>query len=159
MAKNINDFNKLNDKEKQEYEASIRQFYKILIVATFFFYLIPFIIILACGKNGKVAALILEFLLFNIFTLFSFIANFLHSKIHGFKIMVPLGISIYFIPVAFIYYTPVVISYALMYFILGMFGQLTGFLMLRRKKSKRQPLGLNNLVNKKVSKPKKKSKK
>src|SRR5574344_440459 len=99
MAKNLTDYNKLDDKEKQEYEASIKQFYKILITATFIFYVFPFIVVASCGKQEKLALLILEFLLYNIFTLFSFMANFLHAKNHGFKIIVPIGIAVFFIPV------------------------------------------------------------
>jgi hypothetical protein len=36
---------------------------------------------------------------------------------------------------------------ALIYFVLGIFGEFTGYIFRKRKESKRQPIGLNKLVN------------
>ncbi len=143
MGKILTDYTNLSDKDKKEYMQSIKKLYIILGLATIFFYVIPFVI-LFMGDWGKV---LFPMLLINVNTIFAFMACFLHSRKHDFSILVPSAIAIFFIPTVVIFLRDYhYVIFALMYFVLGLFGEFTGHLFLRRKKSKRQPLGLNKLV-------------
>lgn len=142
---NLSDYNKMNNKEKEEYEGSIKKLYLIMGIGTIFFYVIPFAAMFA----GRWYVIILQMMTININTLYAFMACFLHSRKYGFKIWVPAAIAIFYIPTIMIFYGGDfrMIIIALMYFVLGIFGELTGYLFIRRKKNKKQPIGLNKLVN------------
>lgn len=156
MGKILTDYNNLNDKEKKEYEKSIKQLYITLGIATVLFYVLPYILLFFGGKVGQ---LLLYLTIINVFTVFSFLAGFMHARKYDFQIIVPAAISIFFIPTVVILYKNLsLIGLALLYFLLGLFGEFSGHLMLKRKKNKRQPIGLNRVINGKRSKKEKKKK-
>ena len=146
---NLSDYNKMSNKEKEEYEASIKKLYVILGVGTIFFYIIPY----ATMFTGALINVIMPMLVYNVNTLYAFMACFLHARKHNFKIWVPSAIALFFVPTIVIYGDRIyggdyrMIFMAGVYFVLGIFGEFTGYLFIRRKNSKKQPLGLNNLVN------------
>lgn len=147
---NISDYNKMNNKEREEYEGSIKKLYVILGVGTIFFYIIPYAALFA----GKWSKIIMLMLVPNVNTIYAFISCFFHARKYNFKIWVPGAIALFFVPTIVIYFGGDfrMIIMAVMYFVLGVFGELTGYLFIRRKNSKKQPLGLNRLVNEKQNK-------
>lgn len=156
MAKLLTNYNNLSDKEKKEYEKQIKQLYVILGIATVLFYVLPFIFLFFGGKVGQ---MFLYLSIINVFTVFSFLAGFMHARKYDFQMIVPSAVAIYFIPTAMILYRNLsLIGLALLYFMLGLFGEFTGHLLLKRKKNKKQPIGLNRLFNGTGSKKDKKKK-
>ena len=154
MAKNLADYNKLNNKEKKEYEDSIKKMYVIMGVATVFFYIIPFLIVL----TGELAKAFLPMMLFMVNPLFVYMSCFLHSRRFKFNILIPAALGIFFVPTALIFYRDYRFAlFGFVYLVLGLFGEFTGHLFILRKKSKRQPFGLNRLVNGPRNKEKKKA--
>lgn len=142
---NLSDYNKMSNKEKEEYEGSIKKLYAILGVGTIFFYVIPF----AAMFTGKWYVIILQMMTINVNTIYAFLAGFFHSRKYNFKIWVPIAVSLFFVPTIMIYYGGDyrMILIAAVYFVLGIFGEFTGYLFIRRRKNKKQPVGLNKLVN------------
>lgn len=157
MGKLLTDYNSLSDKEKKEYEKSIKQLYITLGIATVLFYVLPYILIYFGGKVGE---FILYLTIINVFTVFSFLAGFMHGRKYDFQIIIPASIAIFFIPTVLILYNNLsLIGLALLYFMLGLFGEYAGHLMLKRKKNKKQPIGLNRIINGRKNKEGKKEKK
>ncbi|MBQ3583236.1 MAG: hypothetical protein IJA27_00820 [Lachnospiraceae bacterium] len=153
MGKILVDYNNLSDKEKKEYQNEVKQLYITLGIATLLFYVVPFLLMFL----GELGTLIMYATIINVYTVFSFMAGFMHSRKYDFHIIVPAAVSIFFIPTIMIFYRNLsLIGLALLYFVLGLFGEFTGHLLLKRKKNKRQPLGLNRLINGKNSKGKEK---
>lgn len=153
MARLLTDYSKLDNKEKKEYEASLKLLYILLGIATVLFYVLP---VLFGMLPQEIRSTIIYLTMVNVYTAYSFIAGMVHARKHGFGIFVPISIAIFFIPTVMIFYGDMRLSFlAVLYFVLGMFGEFTGYLIIRRKKSTRQPIGLNRLVN---GKPAKKSK-
>lgn len=156
MTKLLTNYNNLSDKEKKEYEKQLKQLYIILGIATILFYILPFILIYFGGEIGK---LILYLSIINVFTVFCFLAGFMHARKYDFQIIVPSAVAIYFAPTVMILYKNLsLIGLALLYFMLGLFGEFSGHLMLKRKKNKRQPIGLNRLLGGNSGKKNKKKK-
>lgn len=147
---NLSEYNKMNNKEKEEYEAGIKKLYIILGVGTIFFYIIPYISMF----TGIWINIIMLMLVVGVNPIYVFIACLFHSRKHSFKIWVPGAIALYFVPTIMIYFEGDYrfILMALMYFVIGIFGELTGYLFIRRKKNKKQPIGLNRLVNQRENK-------
>lgn len=73
---NLSDYNKMSNKEKEEYEGSIKKLYAILGVGTIFFYVIPF----AAMFTGKWYVIILQMMTINVNTIYAFLAGFFHSR-------------------------------------------------------------------------------
>lgn len=144
MAKLLVNYEKLNENEKKEYEASLKMLYVLLGIATVLYYVLPFVF----SMIRELGTLLIYLTIMNVYTAFCFIAGMIHAKKFGFGIFVPVAISIYFVPTTLIFYHNVSLSgWAVLYFVLCLFGELTGMLMLKRKKSRRQPIGLNRLIN------------
>lgn len=144
MANLLTNYNNLSDKEKKEYEASVKQLYITMAVAIFLYYLLPFILPFF-GETGR---LINMFAFFGVYPVFVFIASFLHAKKYDFQILIPSALSIFYLPTVVIFYDgdKITILFAVVFFVMGLFGEFTGHLMLKRSKSKRQPIGLNTLL-------------
>lgn len=147
---NLSEYNKMSNKDKEEYEAGIKKLYVILGVGTIFFYIIPYISMF----TGIWINIIMLMLVVGVNPIYVFIACLFHSRKHSFKIWVPASIALYFVPTIMIYFEGDYrfILMALMYFVIGIFGELTGYLFIRRKKNKKQPIGLNRLVNQRENK-------
>ena len=153
MTKLFADYSRLSDKEKKQYEGMLKQMYTLLGIATVLFYVLPYLF----KFLGGLGSILLYLTIANVYTVFSFIAGLLNSKKYGFNLVVPLGLAIFFLPSVMILYGDLrfaALSPAL--FIIGLFGELTGYLWVKRKKNKRQPIGLNSLIN---GRPEKKRKK
>ncbi len=149
MTKLFTDYSKLNDKEKKQYEGMLKQTYTLLGVATLLFYVLPYLFWFV-GGLGKV---LMYLTIANVYTVFCFIAGLLNSKKYGFSVLIPLGIGIFYLPSVLIFYGDLrFAALSLVFFVIGMFGELTGYLWEKRKKNKRQPVGLNGLVNGKPNK-------
>lgn len=156
MGKILADYNNLSDKEKKEYEKSMKQLYITLGIATVLFYVLPYILIYFGGKIGE---LVLYLTIINVFTVFSFLAGFMHARKYDFQIIVPAAVAIFFVPTVVILYKNFsLIGLAVLYFMLGLFGEFAGHLMLKRKKNKKQPIGLNRIINGRPDKKEKKGK-
>lgn len=147
---NLSEYNKMGSKEKEEYEAGIKKLYIILGVGTIFFYIIPYLALF----TGTWIKIIMQMLVVMINPIYVFMSCFFHTRKHNFKIWVPGAIALFFVPTIMIYfggdYRMLLIAF--MYFVLGIFGELTGYLFIRRKKNKKQPIGLNRLVNQRENK-------
>lgn len=153
----LTNYNNLSDKEKKKYEKSLKAMYIILGIATIFFYVLPFL----CIFTGKLSEIFTAMLLINVNTIFVFIACLMHSRKYDFNVMPPLALAIFYMPTVIIFYGDLrFIMFCIIYFVLGLFGEFTGHLFVKRKKSNKQPFGLNRLANgKKEKKSKKKVKK
>lgn len=146
---NLSEYNKMSNKDKEEYEAGIKKLYIILGVGTIFFYIIPYISMF----TGIWINIIMPMLVVGFNPIYAFISCFFHARKHNFKIWVPSAIALYFVPTIIIYFKDYrFILMAVMYFVIGIFGELTGYLFIRRKKNKKQPIGLNRLVNQRENK-------
>ena len=157
MARNITDFSGLEkNKEVELYRKNIKILYIFLGIATIFFYFIPFITGYAYGANSDLwKKVIIPMLLVNINTLYIFLACFIHSSKCGFKAMTPIALAVFYVPSTFIFYGPQMAAFAIIYLVIGLFGELAGRLFMLRSKSKKAPIGLNRNV-KPASKGKKK---
>ena len=156
MTKLLVDYNKLSDKEKKEYEGLLKQIYVFLGIATFLFYALPY----GFKFLGGLGSVLLYLTIVNVYTVFSFIAGLLNAKKYGINVLIPFGISIFFLPSVVILYGDLkFFLLSPLLFLIGMFGELTGYLWIKRKKNKRQPVGLNRLINDGGKKKKKSDKK
>lgn len=156
MTKLLTNYNNLSDKEKKEYEKQLKQLYIILGIATVLFYVLPFILIYF---GGKIGGILLYLTIINVFTVFSFLAGFMHARKYDFQLIIPSAVAIYFLPTVMILYKNLsLIGLALLYFMLGLFGEFAGHLMLKRRRNKRQPIGLNRLLGGNSGKKNKKKK-
>ena len=145
MSKYFVNYQELNDKEKQEYNLMIKQLYTMLAFATLLYYGLPF----ALGFLGeKLGGGILVVSLMSVFPVYVFACRMINSAKYGTSVVVPLALGIFFIPTALIFYgNPAMAAFGLVYFIMGMFGEFTGFLFKLRKKSKRGLFGIGKLGN------------
>lgn len=155
MGKMLTNYNNLStNKEKEKYDASMKQLMIILTVGVAFYYILPIIFMLMFGN--KTHSLYI-YLMFDINPVFVFGACFLHGKNHGFKWFTPVATGLMFIPTVFVFgYDLRFASMGIFYMVIGVFGTLTGYLMLRRKLKRKAPIGLNGNPNKYASKKKKK---
>lgn len=159
MGRNVTDFSKLEqDKQIKEYQKFVKSVYIILGIGTIFYYVIPFAAGYYFTPNSAVfSKIIIPMLLINVNTIYSFLSCFLNSGKYGFKIIVPLAVAAYFIPATMIFYGPRMSLFAIIYFILGLFGEWAGRLFAMRKAKRKAPIGFNKHI--KQSSPKKKSNK
>lgn len=145
----LTNYSNLSDKDKKKFEQSIKAMYRILGLAVIFFYVLPF----ACMFTGNLAQVLVPMILLNINTIFVFIACLIHSKKYNFSVLIPVALAIFYIPTVIILYRDFhYMMFAAIYLVLGLFGEFTGYLFLKRKYNKRQPFGLNRLVNGKKEK-------
>ena len=71
----------------------------------------------------------------------------MYCKKFGFHIIIPAGLALFYLPTTFIFFGDFRgLPFVFAFFVFGMFGELTAYLFNRRRKSKRQPFGLNRLV-------------
>lgn len=139
------DYSGMSEKEKKEYELSLKYLYTALGFGILLYYILPYIMLGFGGNTGKT---LYGISFMSIYPVFIFIASFLHARKFGFKVIIPSVLAIFFIPTSFIFYGDAsLLPFAIVFFIMGLFGEFSGYLLLRRSKSKRQPIGLNRLAN------------
>lgn len=143
MAKYFVDYNSLDKKEKQEYDKNLRRLFIMMGIATFLFYVLPFIL----NANGNLGKAILMLSLIIVFPIYVFGCGMIDAAKTGGGYAIPLLLGLFFVPTSLIMYGPAWAVLGVMYFAMGMFGELTGYLFKRRKKNKRQPIGLNRFLN------------
>lgn len=138
------DYSTMSEKERKEYELSLKYLYTAMAFGILFYYVMPYILL---GFGGEVGKTLYGYSFMSIYPVFIFVASFLHARKFGFQVIIPAALAIFFLPTSFIFYRNAgLVPFAFFFFIMGLFGELSGFLLLRRSKSKKQPLGLNKLV-------------
>ena len=137
------DYNSLSDKEKKLYVQAVKFMYITMAIAILLFYVMPF----GLGFGGKIGYAVLELSYISIYPVFVFAVGFFYCKKFGFHIIVPAGLALFYLPTTFIFFGDFRgLPFVFAFFIFALFGELTAYLFNRRKKSKRQPFGLNRLV-------------
>ncbi len=145
MGKMLTDYSNLHEnKEMKEYAASMKHLYWVLGVAVVFYYVIPYIFMLAFGQ---LPASLYGFLVVDVFSFFVFIACFLFSRKHGVIWYVPIMTALLYLPTVIIFNCAWQYAvFTIVYVVLGYFGCLAGYLFLRRKKNRKAPIGVNYAV-------------
>lgn len=139
----FSNYNTLSEKEKKQYVQAVKFLYMTMAIAVLLFYVMPF----GLGFGGKIGYAVLELSYISIYPVFVFGAGFLYCKKFGFNIIIPAGLAIFYLPTTFIFFGDLRgLPFVFAFFMFGLFGALTAYLFNRRKKSKRQPFGLNRLV-------------
>lgn len=139
----FSDYNSLSEKDKKLYAQAVKFIYITMAIAILLFYIMPF----GLGFGGNVGYAVLELSYISIYPVFVFGAGFFYCKKFGFHIIIPAGLALFYLPTTFIFFGDLRgLPFVFAFFLFGLFGELTAHLFNRRKKSKRQPLGLNRLV-------------
>ena len=139
----FSDYNSLSEKEKKLYAQAVKFLYITIAIAILLFYVMPF----GLGFCGKIGYAVLELSYISVYPVFVFGAGFLYCKKFGFHIIIPAGLALFYLPTTFIFFGDFRgLPFVFAFFVFGMFGELTAYLFNRRRKSKRQPFGLNRLV-------------
>lgn len=139
----FSDYNSLSEKEKKLYAQAVKFLYITIAIAVLLFYVMPF----GLGFGGNIGYAILELSYISIYPVFVFGAGFLYCKKFGFHIIIPAGLALFYLPTTFIFFGDFRgLPFVFAFFIFGLFGEFTAYLFNRRKKSKKQPFGLNRLV-------------
>ncbi len=157
MAKYFIDYSKLDKKEREEYDKNLKRLILMMGLATLIFYVLPYIWLRMSSQKVGLAILMLS--LVAVFPVFVFGCGMIDASKGGFGFVVPALLGLFYVPTSLILYGDAKMAIlGVMYFVMGMFGELTGYLFQLRRKSKRQPLGLNRLAQSARKKEKNKSK-
>lgn len=139
MGKSINEYTKMSSNKKEELnKKSINGLYVILGIGVLLFYLIPLLIGIYIGAEKDVYNY--SFIYIN--TVYCFVACYVHAFKYGFRWYAPVSIGLFFIPSCLVFRYLSIAPLALVYAVLGFFGDFTGYLMYRHKIHKLVPLGM-----------------
>lgn len=145
MSKQITNYKNLSpDKIRMEEEAKMKHLFVELAIASFFYFLVPFILGIIIRPLASLLTLI-NMIFVN--TIVVFTCSFVHTRLHGVVWYVPLLLWAMFIPSAVIFrYHITWAMFSLTYIVFGYFGILGGYVLQRRKNANKAPIGLEFAV-------------
>lgn len=128
----INEYTKMkteNEDIKQAMQKSMNHLYIVLMFGVLCYYLMPFM----CGLYYNGNSDIYIYILLYVNTVYSFVACYFHSVKNGFKWYLPVAVGLFFVPSCLTFGYASISLMALLYFLLGMFGEFSGNIVYRKK--------------------------
>lgn len=147
MGKTITNYNNFQgNKEQKEAEARTKHLTVVLAVMSVCYYLVPFLLL--SFVPIKIAGFVMLISIISIFTMAIFVCCFSYTRLHGVTWYLPIMLWLLFIPSAMIYrYSIWIILFSIIFIIFGYLGTLVSYLLCRRQRMHKAPLGMKTLEN------------
>ena len=147
MGKMITNYDNFQgNKEQKEAEARTKHLTIVLAVMSLCYYLMPFLLLTFVPI--KIAGFVMFISILAVFPMIIFVCCFIYTRLHGVVWYLPFMLWILFIPSAIIYrYDMLTLLLSFVFVIFGYLGTLVSYLLCRRQKMHKAPIGMKTLEN------------